>query len=261
MLTPIGIIETAHEERYQAPRQPRVEEKSAEGVIRLFPGMNFEQALEDLEGFEFIWLIFWFHRNTTWKPKVLPPRGSAKKRGVFATRSPHRPNPIGLSLVRLLEVSGRTVRVGDCDILDGTPILDIKPYLPHIEAYPDAAAGWLGAEPTTAFRYEVAISEVASLRLSWLRDRHGIHLAEVAERILRNDPFPPHPYKRIRETAPGLYELAITSWRLVYSVDGDRVVVESVVSGYSADALASTDDESLHDSRAHREFHLLWPNP
>lgn len=260
-LVPIGVISTAYDERYQAPRQPRVERRSAEGVITLVSGMNFEQALEDLEGFDFIWLIFWFNRNTTWKPKVLPPSGSAGKRGVFATRSPHRPNPIGLSLVRLLEVKGRTIRVGDCDLLDGTPILDIKPYLPHIEAYPDAAAGWVGPEPQLSPRYDLTFSESAFLQIEWLREQHGITLVDVAERVLCNDPFPPHSYKRTREVAPGLYELGITSWRLLYRVEEERVVVESIMSGYSADVLASTPDNGLHDPLAHREFHRRWPQP
>src|SRR5882724_8849522 len=101
-LDPIGVIHTPFKDRAQAPRQPRADSKTAEGTIVLRSGQNFEQALDDLAGFEYIWIVSWFHKNSNWKPKVRPPRGSKIKRGVFATRSPHRPNPIGLSLARLI---------------------------------------------------------------------------------------------------------------------------------------------------------------
>src|SRR5581483_8669087 len=133
---PIGYIHTPYQERYSAPRQPgllrdsEVSIRQTRSTIVLNEGENFEQALEDLEGFEKIWLIYVFNRNEYWKPKVYPPRGERRKRGLFATRSPHRPNPIGLSLVDLINIDGRNVTVGNVDLLDGTPILDIKPYIP-----------------------------------------------------------------------------------------------------------------------------------
>src|ERR1700709_1827461 len=94
-LSPIGIIRTPFRDRADAPRQPRAELKSGEGKILLNAGQNFEQALEDLDGFDFIWIVSWFHKNENWKPKVLPPRGSKIKRGVLATGSQHRPQPTG----------------------------------------------------------------------------------------------------------------------------------------------------------------------
>ena len=109
LLHPIGIIRTPFTDRVDAPRQPDHNGGGSSGKIILEPGHNFEQALEDLDGFEKIWLLYQFDRNTNWKPQVLPPRGDRIKRGVFATRSPHRPNPIGLSLVTLLEIDGRNI--------------------------------------------------------------------------------------------------------------------------------------------------------
>ena len=143
VLHPIGVIRTPYHDRYDAPSQPGLDDRNAEGKIVLDSGHNYEQALADLEGFEKIWLIYWFNRNTGWKPKIQVPRGPRTKRGVFATRSPYRPNPIGLSLVTLLSIKGRILRVGAVDILDKTPLLDIKPYLPNTEAFPSAKNGWL----------------------------------------------------------------------------------------------------------------------
>ena len=131
-LAPIGVVRTAHAERAEAPRQPAAAAGSA-GTIELRPGRHFEDALADLAGFDRIWVIFWFDRNPGWRPKVLPPRSTTGRKGVFATRSPHRPNPLGLSVLRLERIEGLTLHVRDLDLLDGTPVLDIKPYIPAFE--------------------------------------------------------------------------------------------------------------------------------
>ena len=101
-------------------------------------------AWRDLAGFERIWLLFAFHRSEGWKAEVRPPRGGGK-RSVLATRSPHRPNAIGLSAVELVAVEAGSLRVRGVDLLDGTPILDIKPYVPYADAFPQARAGWIDA--------------------------------------------------------------------------------------------------------------------
>ena len=103
-----------------------------------------EAALQDLVGFERIWVVFVFDRSEGWKALVKPPRGGPK-RGVLATRSPHRPNAIGLSAVELVAVEERCLRVCGVDLLDGTPILDIKPYVPYADAFPASCAGWIDA--------------------------------------------------------------------------------------------------------------------
>jgi tRNA-Thr(GGU) m(6)t(6)A37 methyltransferase TsaA len=101
-----------------------------------------EKVFQDLYGFERIWLIFAFHLSEGWKSSVKPPRGGPK-RGVLATRSPHRPNSIGLSAVELIRIEGRTLHLRGVDLLDGTPVLDIKPYVPYADAFPAARAGWI----------------------------------------------------------------------------------------------------------------------
>ncbi len=144
--TPIGFIRSPYRCRMDAPHQPPVVEGTesgevAEASIELDPSLP-EEALRDLVGFERIWVIFVFHRSEGWKPLVKPPRGRGK-RGVFATRSPHRPNAIGLSALELVAIEGHALRVKGVDLLDGTPILDIKPYIPYADAFPDAKAGWI----------------------------------------------------------------------------------------------------------------------
>src|SRR5215510_10989946 len=115
-LQPIGVVHSPFVERRQAPRQSAAAQ-DVRGTIELLPGHGFEHALADIERWSHLWVIFWFHLNEGWKPKVLPPR-SQRRRGLFATRSPHRPNPLGLSVVKLERVLGLTLEVSALDILD-----------------------------------------------------------------------------------------------------------------------------------------------
>ena len=103
------------------------------------------ESLQDLAGFSRIWILAWMHLNQGWKPRVVPPRGPRQPRGVFATRAPHRPNPISLSVAEVVRVEPPIVYVAAVDLLDGTPVLDVKPYLPFADAFADARAGWVEA--------------------------------------------------------------------------------------------------------------------
>ncbi|MEO5624530.1 MAG: tRNA (N6-threonylcarbamoyladenosine(37)-N6)-methyltransferase TrmO [Dokdonella sp.] len=145
---PIAFVRSPYTRRIDAPHQPTVvagtEAGSAADAIIEFAADFPEAALHDLAGFERIWLVFVFDRSEGWKALVKPPRGGPK-RGVLATRSPHRPNAIGLSAVELVAVEERCLRVRGVDLLDGTPILDIKPYVPYADAFPASCAGWIDA--------------------------------------------------------------------------------------------------------------------
>ncbi len=138
----IGVVHSNYRERFATPRQP-VLDAAQPAEIRLNAGLNFHQALQDLNGFSHIWVIYWMHLNQGWNPTVIPPRGPKIRRGLFATRAPHRPNSIGLSAVRLKKINGRVLHIEGHDMLDGTPVLDIKPYIPYADAIPDASSGWL----------------------------------------------------------------------------------------------------------------------
>jgi tRNA (adenine37-N6)-methyltransferase len=137
-LKPIGRIHSPHQLAQGTPIQPRWA-AGIEGRVEIFS--EFTAGLRDLEGFERIWLVFWCDRANEARLEVMPYRDS-QTRGVFATRAPCRPNPIGLSSVRLLAVEGAVLRVADVDILDGTPLLDIKPYLPDCDVFPVKRIGW-----------------------------------------------------------------------------------------------------------------------
>ncbi|WP_306601690.1 tRNA (N6-threonylcarbamoyladenosine(37)-N6)-methyltransferase TrmO [Geothrix sp. 21YS21S-2] len=142
---PIGTVRSPYRQRIDAPHQATVDARGPGGAtLELDPGLP-EETLRDLEGFAYIWVVFALHKSEGWAPTVRPPRGPRVKRGVFATRSPHRPNAIGLSAVELLGIEGRTLLLGDVDLLDGTPVLDIKPYVPYADAFPEARAGWIDA--------------------------------------------------------------------------------------------------------------------
>lgn len=225
---PIGIFTTDLKEKYHAGRQPGVT-AGVKGVIHLQSGFNFEQAVEDLHGFERIWVIFAFDRNHHWKPKVQPPRGD-KKRGVFATRSPHRPNPIGMSCVELLKLDGLKLLIGSHDLLDQTPILDIKPYLPYADAFPEAKAGWID-ELDNDCCFHVKWSSNAERQRHFITQRGGPDLVVAVQNRLENSPYP-HPSHRIKELESGGYELAYKSWRVHYTVSEDQVYIEAIVSGY-----------------------------
>jgi tRNA-Thr(GGU) m(6)t(6)A37 methyltransferase TsaA len=263
ILQPIGIIRTPYREKQHAPRQPGADKATTVGTIELYPDRNFDQALEYLDGFERIWIISWFHQNTDWKPKVLPPRSGRTKRGVFATRSPHRPNPIGLSLCTLIDIKGRTICVENPDLLDGTPVLDIKPYIPYAEAFPDSEIGWLAeVERSDETPYAVSIAPLAKEQAEWLETAHDIHVLDRAVDILSFDPHP-HSYRRIMKNEQGGFVIAVKSWRVLYSISGANVLVREIRSGYPPEAIAALDPakETLHDQRAHIEFHSRWMMP
>lgn len=222
---PIGIIRTPFKTKYGAPRQPATAKENTVGIITLNEGCNFEQALEDLSGFDYIWVLFWFHKNKNWKPKVLPPHGGRTKRGLFATRSPHRPNPIGLSLCRLLSVKGRTVKIENPDMLDGTPVLDIKPYLPHAESQPAARAGWIQeSHEDTRPAYRVSFSADVKKALREMEANEGHEISNYLVAILSRDPHP-HVYRRIKTLDNGTSVIAVKRWRFAYTIENTTIRV------------------------------------
>ncbi len=140
---PIGWVHSPYARRFGTPQQASAIDSDAEAVLRLDPELIPELALRDLVGIERIWVLSLLDRSGTWGPLVRPPRGARSKRSLFATRSPDRPNPIGLSAVRLVRVEKTDLHVRGVDLLDGTPILDIKPYVPYADAFPTSRAGWI----------------------------------------------------------------------------------------------------------------------
>jgi len=136
---PVGIIHSPFTNITNMPIQPNGA-RGIRGSVEI--SEEFRDGLNDIKGFSRIILIYAFHRCQSYKLTVTPFLDT-RPRGVFATRAPCRPNPIGLSIVRLIEVKGTTLIIEDVDILDATPLLDLKPYVPALDSYPDASSGWL----------------------------------------------------------------------------------------------------------------------
>lgn len=135
----IGRIRTPFSDGVGTPIQPAFSQGAA-GQVILDPA--YADGLDDLDGFERAWLLFWMDRAKPFRPRVVPYR-DCRERGLFATRSPSRPNPIGLSVVRIVRREGNVLHVRDVDMLDNTPLVDIKPYVPEFDAHPGSRAGWL----------------------------------------------------------------------------------------------------------------------
>ena len=138
-LKPIGIIHSPFTEPAGTPIQPGAA-SGVEGQVEVFP--EFAEGLQDLEGLERIWLIYWFHRTAPARLRVVPFLDD-RERGIFATRTPCRPNPIGLSAVKLVGIQGNILQVRELDILEGTPLLDIKPYAPWFDHFPAKVPDWM----------------------------------------------------------------------------------------------------------------------
>lgn len=151
-LKTIAVVRSPYLERFGCPRQPVVTANVLGGSARdctlefaRDEADRFRLALHDLEGFEYIWVISYLHMNQGWAARVTPPRGPRRKRGLFATRAPHRPNHLSLSACRLksVDLQQLCLHVRGLDLLDGTPVLDVKPYVPYCDSFPQARAGWI----------------------------------------------------------------------------------------------------------------------
>jgi tRNA-Thr(GGU) m(6)t(6)A37 methyltransferase TsaA len=259
-LRPIGFVRTGKRVKFAARHQP--EETQAEtNVVELLPGRDLELALRDLAGFSRVWLIWWFHRNPSWRPLVLPPRGPAQRRGVFATRSPHRPNPIGLTPVQLLEVRKNSLVIGPCDLVDGTPIFDLKPYIPAYDAFPEATAGWLDdvdAALAAPPAFTVGLEPLAAEQLAWLKTTRGIDFLDRLTDLLARDPTP-HRARRIRRRQSGVLEIGCGAWRAQFAVEGTHVRVTLIEPAYPQRFLIDPARPGIPDGAAQLAFLEHWP--
>ena len=216
----IARIHNAFDEKFGVPRQSGLAEE-VESVIVFEEEYRAEEALRGIEEFSHLWLIWAFDRaeREKWSPTVRPPRlGGNQRVGVFATRSPFRPNAIGLSCVRLLGMEktreGTVLRVAGADLMNGTPIYDIKPYLPYADCKPDATGGF--TDRTEKRTVEVVLSEEAEKRLS-LEEKKAL------EAVLKEDPRPAY-----QEDPERIYTFGFAGKQISFQVNAGVLTVTAV---------------------------------
>lgn len=205
ILTEIGLVHSCFKQKFGTPRQSGLC-KNAKGTIEIFKEFSHEDSVRELESFSHIWVLFHFHKVKSWNPTVRPPRlGGTKKVGVFASRSPFRPNPIGMSILKLEEIRRKNgqifIEVSGLDLLDQTPVLDIKPYIPTIDMRYDAKDGW----------QEKEFEKIENIKFS---PNLKIDNPELIKEVIGLDPRPAHQ-KNLDKT----YKLKIGDqdihWRII----------------------------------------------
>lgn len=222
---PIGFIRSPYKEKFGIPRQSSLAD-AARAELVLVPPYDQPDAVRELGSFSHVWIQFVFHQTVArgWTPLVRPPRlGGNTRVGVFASRSTHRPNPIGLSLVELIEVDTRhgvRLVLAGADLMDGTPVLDVKPYLPFVESRPAARSGFVDGPPP---QLAVDWSEQARRDLAALPDAPPA-LAELIGQVLAQDPRPAYQDDPGRRYGVRLYDFDIH-----FRIDAQRVEVLEIL--------------------------------
>ena len=207
----IAYAHNGHTDKFGIPRQSR-EESPIETRIVFEPEYRIPEMLRGIEGYSHLWILWGFSEVDSWSPTVRPPRlGGNKRVGVFATRSPFRPNPIGLSSVRLLRIEDGDLIVSGADVLDGTPIYDIKPYLSFSDCHEDAQNGF--AEESKGYRLLVIGDGLRDVPDEIRRD---------IEYILSQDPRPGYQDDPDRE-----YKLDYAGWNITFVVQNGAVIVKN----------------------------------
>lgn len=220
----IAYARNGHTDKFGIPRQSREESPILTRIV-FEPEYNVPEALRGIEGYSHLWLIWGFSKVDSWSPTVRPPRlGGNKRMGVFATRSPYRPNPIGLSSVRLVRVGQGELVVSGADVLDGTPIYDIKPYLSFSDSHPDAKNGF--AEETKDYQLEVKWQVEGTTSIAEDK-RYGLGLPrdtkDAITYILAQDPRPAYQDDPERE-----YKMDYGGYTITFSVKKQVVVVKKI---------------------------------
>lgn len=223
----IGTIRSCYKEKFGIPRQPALVASPA--TIEMDTEYSKEDAFRELESFSHIWIVFVFHgiENKKWKATVRPPRlGGNQRVGVFASRSMFRPNPVGLSVVELINIERKDnkiiLNIVGGDFLDLTPVLDIKPYIPYADSIKTAKAGYAVEQPET--KLKVSFSGQAWDEISRVKDKHP-KLESIIVEILQLDPRPAYKKnKKIENT----FAIKLYDYDLKWHIENDEVVVTNL---------------------------------
>lgn len=223
----IGTIHSCYKEKYGIPRQPGLVAVET-ATLELLPPYNRPELVKGLEGFSHIWVSFLFHgvENGKWSPTVRPPRlGGNERVGVFATRSTHRPNPLGLSVVELVSIEANTqgviIHLKGADLLDGTPVVDIKPYIPYVDSIPEAQAGFAVDAPKKELT--VLFSDEVEALLEEQQEQYPLLRAIISESLC----YDPRPAYKKKEHSSGGVKLCDFDVR--FEIKGSTLRVVAIV--------------------------------
>ncbi len=250
--TPIGCFHCTSRYRFETPRQGVFADNS--GWILLEDDPRLIDACRDLEGTDRLWVIFCFHLNKEWRPFVHPPIAPGRRRiGVFATRAPYRPNPIGISCVKLDRVEGRKIHIRNFDLLDGTPVLDLKPYSADIDSFPDARIAWLDAAQTDSWQLE--FTDAARAAILRLKSDGAPDLENFCRVQLTTDPFN-RRRKRVERFSDGSFEIGCRTWRIHFTAkESLRLLrIDGIRSNYTLSDLLPDAADPYGDKEIHRKF-------
>lgn len=222
-ITPIGTVKSPYKEKFAVPRQAQLA-PSVKGEVHLSGISNTPEAVRELEKYSHLWLLFLFDQNLEqgWQPTVRPPRlGGNKRVGVFASRSPFRPNGIGMSIVKLHDIEQKNgnmiVHISGMDLVNNTPIVDIKPYVPYSDSIPNALGGFAPDAPQLL---EVEFSDAVQQRLAAEKD--GAYHQQTIIEILAQDPRP--AYKKGKEDTKE-YGVRLFEYNVKFCVFDNKVIV------------------------------------
>lgn len=225
--SPVGIIHSCYKEKFGIPRQPLL--VSSPATIEIAATYSIDEAFRELETFSHIWVIFVFHKTIKqdWHPTVRPPRlGGNQRTGVFASRSMFRPNPVGLSVVELKSIERKgqhiVLNIQGGDFLDGTPVLDIKPYIPYADAIANAKASYADIKPP--LRFKVTFSGPALTEIKQQENNYP-GLGALIREILQLDPRPAYQDKQKVKTD---YAMKLYDFDLKWKVENEQVTVLSL---------------------------------
>ena len=249
----IGTVRCDGRYKFEAPRQGVF--TAARAVIDLKPEFAGE-AVTDLAGFERIWIVFVFHQNLEagWKVHVAPPyTPEHRKYSIFATRSPYRPNPVGMSCVKLEEIRNQQLIISGHDLLNGTPVLDIKPYIPAADAFPGAAAGW--CDELDLPEWKLSFSEEFTIRADFLLKRGVPDMFNFCRVQLAHTPLD-FSRRRLSRIADNCYELGCRTWRIKFELypEDMQIKIISLRSNYTIAELLPGAEDKYADKEIHREF-------
>ena len=223
-LSPIGVIHSPYQEKFAVPRQPGLV-TAINAQLELLPPYNDPHCVRGLEEFSHLWVMFLFHQNETneWHPTVRPPRlGGNQRVGVFASRSPFRPNPVGLSVVELKGIHHQGNRVwlelGGVDLVNGTPVVDIKPYVPFVDSVSQASGGFAPEAPVTMPVIFTAEMEHRCQQIAAIHP--GFH--DFLQQVIAQDPRPAY---RKQDNDHKIYGVRLLSFNVNWRVENGTAII------------------------------------